>query len=139
MGSLSAKERVCELWKDDDNDKDGASDHAAHDSKPAAERPLSGRRKSKGDRVVDSRPDGDKDDGVAKVGNVAHKASSPDKGDASDADAAHKDRVDAELESILKKGPIIVFSKSYCPYSKKAKVSRPFPGAAREMSSISNL
>ncbi|KAL8924075.1 MAG: hypothetical protein Q9208_004212 [Pyrenodesmia sp. 3 TL-2023] len=29
--------------------------------------------------------------------------------------------VEVELNSILKKGPIIVFSKSYCPYSKKAK------------------
>ncbi|KAL8960598.1 MAG: hypothetical protein Q9193_002728 [Seirophora villosa] len=30
-------------------------------------------------------------------------------------------KVEVELNSILKKGPIIVFSKSYCPYSKKAK------------------
>ncbi|KAE9376914.1 hypothetical protein N431DRAFT_187233 [Stipitochalara longipes BDJ] len=30
-------------------------------------------------------------------------------------------KVDAELNSILKKSPIIIFSKSYCPYSKKAK------------------
>lgn len=29
--------------------------------------------------------------------------------------------IEVELNSILKKGPIIVFSKSYCPYSKKAK------------------
>ncbi|KAL8717418.1 MAG: hypothetical protein Q9225_005332 [Loekoesia sp. 1 TL-2023] len=29
--------------------------------------------------------------------------------------------VEVELNSILKKGPIIIFSKSYCPYSKKAK------------------
>jgi glutaredoxin len=26
-----------------------------------------------------------------------------------------------ELQSILKKSPIIIFSKSYCPYSKRAK------------------
>ncbi|PMD17504.1 hypothetical protein NA56DRAFT_681077 [Hyaloscypha hepaticicola] len=30
-------------------------------------------------------------------------------------------KVDAELNSILKKSPIIIFSKSYCPYSKKGK------------------
>ncbi|KAG9248792.1 thioredoxin-like protein [Calycina marina] len=29
---------------------------------------------------------------------------------------------EVELNSILKKSPIIVFSKSYCPYSKKAKM-----------------
>ncbi|KAI4090338.1 MAG: hypothetical protein L6R37_007899 [Teloschistes peruensis] len=29
--------------------------------------------------------------------------------------------VEMELNAILKKGPIIIFSKSYCPYSKKAK------------------
>ncbi|KAL8947928.1 MAG: hypothetical protein Q9222_005831 [Ikaeria aurantiellina] len=29
--------------------------------------------------------------------------------------------VEVELNGILKKGPIIIFSKSYCPYSKKAK------------------
>ncbi|KAL9016358.1 MAG: hypothetical protein Q9185_006304 [Variospora sp. 1 TL-2023] len=30
-------------------------------------------------------------------------------------------KLEVELNSILKKGPIIIFSKSYCPYSKKAK------------------
>ncbi|MCJ1425442.1 hypothetical protein MMC29_003341 [Sticta canariensis] len=30
--------------------------------------------------------------------------------------------VEVELNSILKKGPIIIFSKSWCPYSKKAKL-----------------
>ncbi|KAK3311239.1 thioredoxin-like protein [Chaetomium strumarium] len=29
--------------------------------------------------------------------------------------------VEAELNSILKKSPVIIFSKSYCPYSKRAK------------------
>ncbi|KAL2051739.1 hypothetical protein ABVK25_007895 [Lepraria finkii] len=29
--------------------------------------------------------------------------------------------IETELNSILKKGPIIIFSKSYCPYSAKAK------------------
>ncbi|MCJ1465099.1 hypothetical protein MMC07_003715 [Pseudocyphellaria aurata] len=29
--------------------------------------------------------------------------------------------IEVELNSILKKGPIIIFSKSWCPYSKKAK------------------
>ncbi|KAH8662902.1 thioredoxin-like protein [Tricladium varicosporioides] len=30
-------------------------------------------------------------------------------------------KVEVELNSILKKSPIIIFSKSYCPYSRKAK------------------
>ncbi|KAK4103169.1 glutaredoxin [Parathielavia hyrcaniae] len=29
--------------------------------------------------------------------------------------------VDAVLDSILKKSPVVIFSKSYCPYSKRAK------------------
>ncbi|KAK2798337.1 hypothetical protein FQN51_007737 [Onygenales sp. PD_10] len=41
------------------------------------------------------------------------------------APGAEEDRedpeVEAELNSILKRSPIIIFSKSYCPYSKKAK------------------
>ncbi|KAF2083160.1 glutaredoxin, partial [Saccharata proteae CBS 121410] len=36
-----------------------------------------------------------------------------------ESDADHE--VDLEFNSILKKSPIIIFSKSYCPYSAKAK------------------
>ncbi|KIW12940.1 hypothetical protein PV08_08127 [Exophiala spinifera] len=32
-----------------------------------------------------------------------------------------EDRARAELSDILKKSPVIIFSKSYCPYSKRAK------------------
>ncbi|KAF2209811.1 hypothetical protein CERZMDRAFT_46589 [Cercospora zeae-maydis SCOH1-5] len=43
-----------------------------------------------------------------------------------DEEAARKKRkeeevIETELNAILRKGPIIIFSKSYCPYSKKAK------------------
>lgn len=62
----------------------------------------SGRKKVKGK--------GDEDDGVAKVGNTGKQHESP--GDS---------EVDTILDGILKKSPIIIFSKSYCPYSKKAK------------------
>ncbi|KAL8839415.1 MAG: hypothetical protein Q9170_001755 [Blastenia crenularia] len=41
------------------------------------------------------------------------------KGGKEETDEEHE--VETELNSILKKGPIIIFSKSYCPYSKKAK------------------
>ncbi|KAF2156116.1 hypothetical protein K461DRAFT_90001 [Myriangium duriaei CBS 260.36] len=57
---------------------------------------------------------GDGDDGVARVGNTEkkEKQKGTKKGDA---------EVDALLDGILKKSPIIIFSKSYCPFSKKAK------------------
>ncbi|VUC22416.1 unnamed protein product [Clonostachys rosea] len=32
-----------------------------------------------------------------------------------------EEEAEAELNSILKKGPVIIFSKSYCPFSKRAK------------------
>ncbi|CAG9939173.1 unnamed protein product [Clonostachys rosea f. rosea IK726] len=32
-----------------------------------------------------------------------------------------EDDAEAELNSILKKGPVIIFSKTYCPFSKRAK------------------
>ncbi|KAL9595135.1 MAG: hypothetical protein Q9219_006623 [cf. Caloplaca sp. 3 TL-2023] len=41
------------------------------------------------------------------------------KGERKETEEEHE--VEVELNSILRKGPIIVFSKSYCPYSKKAK------------------
>lgn len=37
------------------------------------------------------------------------------------AETQEQHNIEVELNSILKKGPIIVFSKSWCPYSKKAK------------------
>lgn len=81
------------------------------------ERPVAGRKKT-GDKVVKAAPGKGNDDGVAKVGNVrgnTHAAK-----EHSETDEEHE--VELLLNEILKKGPIIVFSKSYCPYSKKAKV-----------------
>ncbi|KAL8771131.1 MAG: hypothetical protein Q9209_003302 [Squamulea sp. 1 TL-2023] len=37
------------------------------------------------------------------------------------AETKEEHEIEVELNAILKKGPIIVFSKSYCPYSMKAK------------------
>ncbi|MCJ1268130.1 hypothetical protein MMC22_008016 [Lobaria immixta] len=37
------------------------------------------------------------------------------------AETQEQHNIEVELNSILKMGPIIVFSKSWCPYSKKAK------------------
>lgn len=96
----------------------------ADSSSSAGEKSVAGRRMMKGDKVVYERPDKDENDGVAKVGNVAPKSSHPAGGDEEDEDE-HK--VETALNEILRKGPIIVFSKSYCPFSKKAKVSSATP------------
>lgn len=93
----------------------------------------------RGGKVVHGAPEKDSDDGVAKIGNVRKPQAKQD-GDVQSEDeeeAARKKKeeaeVEAELNDILRRGPIIVFSKSYCPYSKKAKVSRfPYQSARRE-------
>lgn len=78
-------------------------------------------------KVVQGAPGKDSDDGVAKIGNVRKPSTenSEVKEGEDEAAAAKKKKdeaeVEAELNDILRKGPIIVFSKSYCPYSKKAK------------------
>lgn len=41
--------------------------------------------------------------------------------DEDDTPSQEEQEASAELDSILKRSPIIVFSKSYCPFSKKAK------------------
>ena len=87
-------------------------------------KPVAGRKTmtmKDGDKVVQTKPaTANDDDGVAKIGNIAPKASITlqDKpGPESEEDHA----VETGLNDILKKGPIIIFSKSYCPFSKKAK------------------
>lgn len=83
---------------------------------------VAGRKMMKGDKIVYDRPDKDGNDGVAKVGNVEPKTSRAAMAqEGGESDEEHK--VETALNEILKKGPIIIFSKSYCPYSKKAKVS----------------
>jgi len=89
----------------------------------SSDKTVAGRKLMKGDKIVNERPTNDANDGVAKVGNVEAKASrvaTKQAGDDDESDEEH--RVETALNDILKKGPIIIFSKSYCPYSKKAKV-----------------
>ncbi|KXS93919.1 hypothetical protein AC578_9795 [Pseudocercospora eumusae] len=87
-----------------------------------AEKSVAGRKKmgTSNDKIVKNKPKDDTDDGVAKVGNVAAKATAVAE-DTTAEEKEHDRRVELELNNILKKGPIIVFSKSYCPFSKKAK------------------
>lgn len=74
-----------------------------------------------GKKVVNPNAD---DDGVARVGNTgaskAHESSAANQQSEEESEQEHA--IEVEMNSILKKGPIIIFSKSYCPYSKKAKV-----------------
>ena len=82
---------------------------------------VAGRKMMSADgKVVHDKPAKDGDDGVAKVGNVGPQSSHAAK---SREETEEDEKVESELNSILRKGPIIIFSKSYCPFSKKAKVS----------------
>lgn len=81
------------------------------------QKPVAGRKLMKDGKVVVDES-GKGSDGVAKVGNVQPKQ--PAEGAEKETDEALK--AQAEINTILKKGPVIIFSKSYCPYSLKAKV-----------------
>ena len=109
-----------------------AQEAPAADSKPVAGRkmmPSEGNSNNGGKKVVNPNAE---DDGVARVGNTgasksressaAKKKQSESK---EETDSEHE--IEVEMNSILKKGPIIIFSKSYCPFSKKAKVRPTHP------------
>jgi len=59
-----------------------------------------------------------KEDGVAHVG--PHADATADTAASTPAED-QADKPKEELKRLLRQGPIIIFSKSYCPYSKKAK------------------
>ncbi|KAJ4368392.1 hypothetical protein N0V83_006749 [Neocucurbitaria cava] len=60
--------------------------------------------------------DGDKVPGVAAQGGRSR-----DQAVVKEDETLEDHEVEMELNAILKKSPIIIFSKSYCPFSKKAK------------------
>jgi hypothetical protein len=84
--------------------------------------PAAAATRKKEGKVVEH-PPAEGYDGVAKVGNVEPKKSPAVHVSEKETDAEHE--TEDRLTFILKQGPIIVFSKSYCPYSKKAKVKYP--------------
>lgn len=100
---------------------------AAPEGKPVAGRkmmPSDGNGGNGGKVVVNPNAD---DDGVARVGNggaaksrESSVASKSNEKEEEETEFEHE--IETEMNSILKKGPIIIFSKSYCPFSKKAKV-----------------
>ncbi|KAI9691917.1 MAG: hypothetical protein M1822_007990 [Bathelium mastoideum] len=73
-----------------------------------SEKSVAGRKMMKDDKYMD--------DGVATVGNTEKGPTSNVKDETEEEHA-----VEVELNSILKRSPIIIFSKTYCPFSKKAK------------------
>jgi hypothetical protein len=103
-----------------------AQEAPAADSKPVAGRkmvPSEGNSNNGGKVVVNPNAE---DDGVARVGNTgaskSRESSAAKKQTQSEEETASEHEIEVEMNSILKKGPIIIFSKSFCPFSKKAKV-----------------
>ena len=82
---------------------------------------VAGRKMMNDGKVVHGAPTEDDEDGVAKVGNIGPQSTHAVVGDKEESEEDHK--VQHALNEILKKGPIIIFSKTFCPFSKKAKVS----------------
>lgn len=105
--------------------------HAQEAVAPDAGKTVAGRKKMPDGKVVVNEKEAG-NDGVAKVGNTGAKESSVAKGDNEGPETEEQHKVEVELDSILKKGPIIIFSKSYCPFSKKAKVRLSLAPLARE-------
>ncbi|GAB7363479.1 hypothetical protein MBLNU230_g3750t1 [Neophaeotheca triangularis] len=108
-----------------------AGDKTVKSSGDSGEKSVAGRKMMKtggsgaddGKVVHNAAAEGD--DGVAKVGNIAPKASKAVKNsehaDDETEETEQEHLVEEEMNAILKKGPIIIFSKSFCPFSKKAK------------------
>lgn len=110
--------------------KKGQEAPAAAESKPAGRKmtpPDGSGSGSKGKVVVNPNAE---DDGVAKVGNTGASPKSRESSAAKKQKAGEEEKeeteseheIEVEMNSILKKGPIIIFSKTFCPFSKKAKV-----------------
>ncbi|KAF4122512.1 Glutaredoxin [Geosmithia morbida] len=115
-----------------DRDQDGDVDlddarigAGTHDRLKAAEV----KAKEKANEKAGLRPDppsnvvgvGSSADGQVKKVESGGSGSSSGSGRKEDAVTEEERDAEAELNSILKKSPIIIFSKTYCPYSKKAK------------------
>ncbi|KAI4191645.1 MAG: hypothetical protein LQ346_004670 [Caloplaca aetnensis] len=87
--------------------------------KPDKAKGVAGRKKYKGGEHWDV--------ASGKQAPISGKKKADEEGETKDdtkeekLETEEEHEVEVELNSILKKGPIIVFSKSYCPYSKKAK------------------
>jgi len=89
------------------SDKDADSENPLKAPPIPEDKSIGGRKKSSDGKVVPNRPDTGDEKADASTGGDEEKS------------------MEAELSDILaKRGPVVVFSKTMCPYSKKAKVSR---------------
>lgn len=131
VGESKQKPMVEDVKEGAEHVKEGAKkagEHVAEGVKnaqeavaPEAAKSVAGRKKMPDGKVVVNEKES-ANDGVAKVGNTGAKESSVAKNGDQGPETEEEHKVEVELDSILKKGPIIIFSKSYCPFSKKAKV-----------------
>ncbi|KAI9887413.1 MAG: hypothetical protein M1823_000750 [Watsoniomyces obsoletus] len=75
----------------------------------------------KGSKERKAIPPGQKTMGIKPPGSSTSEGSAKSKDPEKKDETKEEHEVEVELTSILKRSPIIIFSKSYCPYSKKAK------------------
>ncbi|KAK4230741.1 putative monothiol glutaredoxin-6 precursor [Podospora fimiseda] len=106
-----------------DHDADGDIDE--DDTKMAkemAERLRQAEQKAKENANAKAPNKPDAPEAVIGVGSAAggQHQGAPDK-DGKVKETAEEHEIEVELNSILQKSPVIIFSKSYCPYSKLAK------------------
>lgn len=105
--------------KDADGDVDGDDARVAAETK---QRLRAAEQEAKDKANVKAlRPDPPSQ--LVDVGNAAGQAKASSEARAAPAgnEAAKAKEVDEELNRILAKSPVIIFSKTYCPYSKRAK------------------
>lgn len=134
MGASKQKPMVEDLPASHSNKvkEAAAAAGAGAEGKPVAGRkmiPSDGNSHNGGKVVVN--PDAE-DDGVARVGNTgaskSRESSAAKKKTEAEEETETDHEIEVEMNSILKKGPIIIFSKSFCPHSKRAKVRNIPPG-----------
>jgi hypothetical protein len=125
---------------------DEAAPAAGAEGKPGRKMTPTDGTTGKGGKVVVN-PNSDDHEGVARVGNTgsskSHESSAAKKKQTQseeEEESASDHEIEVEMNSILKKGPIIVFSKSYCPFSMKAKVhSNPVPSHPHDISACIHI
>ncbi|KAL2011790.1 hypothetical protein VTN00DRAFT_4508 [Thermoascus crustaceus] len=69
----------------------------------------------------ESKDDNQDTEEVSIAGRTKMQKPKANKSESENKEAQEKAEVEAELNAVLKRSPIIIFSKSYCPFSAKAK------------------
>ncbi|KAL1956989.1 hypothetical protein VTO42DRAFT_6478 [Malbranchea cinnamomea] len=100
---------------DDDNDDDDNNNNKSKNSGTV----LEGNGSGASDDIES--PDEISIAGRKKMPGPGNALQPPEPEREKDEEREEDPEVESELNSILKRSPIIVFSKTYCPYSKKAK------------------